>query len=87
MLKLLGSYAELEEQPVKTRKTEKIKEEICKSVDTMNKAVKSAFTQMLEDTEADITSDISVMTTKAMMDGFISGEMSSLTGETAEAQQ
>lgn len=87
MLKLLGSYAELEEQPVKTRKTEKIKEEICKSVDTMNKAVKSAFTQMLEDTETDITSDISAMTTKAMMDGFISGEMSSLTRETAEAQQ
>ena len=73
-----SSYAELEEQPVRTRKTEKIKEDIERSVDTMNKAVGNMFKKMLEDTEADISADISVMTTKAVMDGLLPGETAEL---------
>lgn len=78
MIKLISSYAELEEQPVRTRKTEKIKEDIERSVDTMNKAVGNMFKKMLEDTEADISADISVMTTKAVMDGLLPGETAEL---------
>lgn len=78
IIKLLSSYAELEEQPVKTRKTEKIKEDIERSVDTMNKAIGNMFKKMLEDTEADISADISVMTTKAVMDGLLPGETAEL---------
>ena len=78
MIKLISSYVELEEQPVRTRKTEKIKEDIESSVDTMNKAIGNMFKKMLEDTEADISADISVMTTKAVMDGLLPGETAEL---------
>ena len=74
MLKLVISYAELEEQPVKTEKTEEIKKEIEGSMDVMNRAFKNMFAQMLEDTEIDISSDISVMKTKAMLDGLLPAE-------------
>ena len=78
MIKLISSYVELEEQPVRTRKTEKIKEDIESSVDTMNKAIGNMFKKMLEDTETDISADISVMTTKAVMDGLLPGETAEL---------
>lgn len=78
ILKLISSYAELEKQPVRTRKTEKIKEDIENSVGTMNGAVMNLFKKMLEDMEDDISADISVMTTKAVMDGLLPGETAEL---------
>ena len=78
MLKLINSYAELEKQPVRTRKAEKIKEDIENSVGTMNGAVMNLFKKMLEDMEDDISADISVMTTKAVMDGLLPGETAEL---------
>lgn len=71
MIRLISSYAELEKQPIKTGKTEETKKEIEESVDIMTEAFRNVFTQMLEETETDISSDISVMKTKAMLDGLL----------------
>ena len=74
MIRLISSYAELERQPIKTGKTEKTKKEIEESIDIMTEAFRNIFIQILEETETDISSDISVMKTKAMLDGILPGE-------------
>ena len=72
--KLLEAYRDLEKQNVEVKNISETKQEIEKSVDTINMACEGLLNDLFRDRAWDIQSDISVLTTMAKQDGYLKSD-------------
>lgn len=73
-LKLLNAYQEFDSQPIQSQKILSAKEEISRTLDTINQAFSSLMDTLYEDDILDISSDISVLETMFAQEGLTSSE-------------
>ena len=69
-VKLLNAYAEMDAQPVQGPTITASKEEIEKTLDTLNRAFEKLLDDLFADTVLDISTDISVLNTLLAQDGL-----------------
>ncbi len=74
--KLINAYCELENQPVAGGNIESTRQEIEKSLDTLNQAFEKLLDDLFQDTAWDISSDISVLNTMLAQDGYTNNKLS-----------
>ncbi len=72
--KLLEAYRDLDKQNVEVKNISETKQEIEKSVDTINMACEGLLNDLFRDRAWDIQSDISVLTTMAKQDGYLKSD-------------
>lgn len=70
ILKLLTTYAEVEDQPVQGENILKIKKEIEESLDMINKAMQIMFDELFQDIAMDTSADIDVLETMLAREGL-----------------
>ena len=75
-LKLVETYQELDRHPVAGQNILKAKEEIEKTLDTINVAFENLFDSLFEHTAVDISSDISVLKTMLKQEGLTEKDFS-----------
>ena len=69
-IKLLEAYEELDAQPVQGENIISSKQEIEKTLDTLNTAVEKLLDELFQDTAWDLSSDISVLNTMLAQEGL-----------------
>ena len=69
-LKLVETYEELDRQEFEGANIKKSKEEIEKTLDTINSAFEKLFDSLFENTSIDISSDISVLKSLLNQEGL-----------------
>lgn len=69
-LKLLNAYKELNEQPVQGDNIRNAKNEIEKTLDTINNAFEKLLDDLFEEIALDISTDISVLETLFTQEGL-----------------
>ena len=72
-VKLLDAYEELDRQPVQGENIRNSKQEIEKSLDTLNQAFENLLDSLFEDTAWDVSTDISVLQTMLAQEGLTGG--------------
>lgn len=76
-LKLVETYQELDSHPVAGQNILKSKEEIEKTLDTINQAFENLFDSLFEHTAVDITSDITVLKNMLKQEGLTEKDFTS----------
>ena len=76
-LKLVETYQELDSHPVAGQNIQKSKDEIEKTLDTINQAFENLFDSLFEHTAVDITSDITVLKNMLKQEGLTEKEFTS----------
>ena len=79
--KLLEAYRDLDKQNVEVKNISETKQEIEKSVDTINMACEGLLNDLFRDRAWDIQSDISVLTTMAKQDGYLKSDFNTVEKE------
>ena len=69
-IKLLEAYEELDAQPVQGENIISSKQEIEKTLDTLNTAFEKLLDDLFQDTAWDLSSDISVLNTMLAQEGL-----------------
>ena len=69
-VKLLDAYEELDRQPVQGENIRNGKQEIEKTLDTLNLAFEKLLDSLFEDTAWDVATDISVLQTMLAQEGL-----------------
>ena len=69
-MKLLDAYEELDRQPVQGENIRTGKQEIEKTLDTLNLAFEKLLDSLFEDTAWDVATDISVLQTMLAQEGL-----------------
>ena len=69
-IKLLEAYEELDAQPVQGENIISSKQEIEKTMDTLNTAFEKLLDELFQDTAWDLSSDISVLNTMLAQEGL-----------------
>ena len=69
-IKLLEAYEELDAQPVQGENIISSKQEIEKTLDTLNTAFEKLLDELFQDTAWDLSSDISVLNTMLAQEGL-----------------
>ena len=69
-VKLLDAYQQLESQPVQGENIKNSKEEIEKTLDTLNVAFEKLLDSLFEDVAWDVSTDISVLHTMLAQEGL-----------------
>lgn len=73
-LKLLNSYEEFDNQPIQGENIKTAKEQIEKTLDTINLAFENLLDQLFTDEVLDVSSDISVLETMLKQEGLMGSE-------------
>ena len=76
-LKLVETYQELDSHPVAGQNIQKSKDEIEKTLDTINQAFENLFDSLFEHTAVDITSDIAVLKNMLRQEGLTEKDFTS----------
>ena len=74
-LKLLAAYRKLDDQPVQGQNIRSSKEEIEKTMDTINIAFENLLDDLFQDMAMDISTDISVLETMFAQEGLTNNDM------------
>lgn len=80
-VKLLGAYAEMDRQPIQGENILSSKQEIEKTLDTLNLAFEKLLDSIFKETAIDVSSDISVLHTLLAQEGLTEDEFSKLKKE------
>lgn len=80
-VKLLRAYADMDAQPVQGETIQTSKEEIEKTLDTLNLAFEKLLDELFQDTAMDVSSDISVLQTLLAQEGLTEDDLSRLKKE------
>ena len=73
-LKLLSSYEDFEKQPIQGENIKNAKQQIERSLDTVNLAFENLLDQLFSDEALDVSSDISVLETMLKQEGLTGSE-------------
>ena len=73
-MKLLNSYEEFDNQPIQGENIKTAKEQIEKTLDTINLAFENLLDQLFTDEVLDVSSDISVLETMLKQEGLMGSE-------------
>ncbi|MCR5100919.1 MAG: hypothetical protein K6B41_06120 [Butyrivibrio sp.] len=71
LLNLLGTYTEMYHKHYDVSNSVKIREEIEEAVHMLNEALNNLYTEMMDDTEMNVSADINVMKNMLKQDGMI----------------
>lgn len=79
-LKLVKAYEDLDQQPVDGENIRKSKEEIEKTIDTINIAYEKLLDSLFQDSAIDISSDISVLESMLAQEGLTEDKFTTTRG-------